>query len=117
MQPGDILASEYYDGASSSSGHVMMAVAVPQERVASKPVVEGTVQYELQIADSTKSPHGVLDNRYNSGATDDTGAGVGVMRLYTDGGGIIVGYTWSTKGGSVFYESSQRDLEVGRFQP
>jgi hypothetical protein len=132
VQRGDILASKYLDrgehvpgqpSGSGGTGHTMIAASAPVLRSApSKPFVDGTVQYELRIIDSTSSPHSTGDTRKGTGANgdDQDGAGLGTMRLYADASsGEIVGYTWSLSSGSVYYTATspagdRRSLVVGR---
>jgi len=113
---GDILAAKYLDG-SSVSGHVMLVDSVPTPRTASKPLVSGTVQYEVDIIDSTSSPHGPYDTRRLADGTNDTGAGRGTIRLYAKNNGTIAGWTWSTSSGSTFYSPTARPIVAGRLAP
>lgn len=123
IQRGDILAAKYLDNHSGGTGHTMIAAAAPVLRATpTKPVIEGTVQYELRIIDSTSSPHGTGDTRKGTGAAgaDQDGAGIGTMRLYADAAtGNIAGYSWSLSTGSVYYTATspaddRRSLMVGR---
>jgi hypothetical protein len=117
IRAGDIVAIKYLDGASSSTGHVMMVRDLPiTQRAASKPLVDGTVQHEVAIIDSTASPHGDGDSR-KSGNTEREGAGTGRFRLYTDVDGNITGYTWSLSNGSTYYTADKRSLKIGRIKP
>jgi len=130
VRRGDILASKYLDrdqdqdpNKANGTGHTMIAAGAPVLRsVPTKPVIEGTVQYELRIIDSTSSPHSTGDTRKGTGANgaDQDGAGLGTMRLYADASsGQITGYTWSLSSGSVYYTATspaddRRSLMVGR---
>ena len=113
IEIGDIVAIKYPEG-TSSSGHLMMVVDTPRLRVAGKPFVAGTDQYEVDIADSANSGHGNFDTRLMPDGSWDSGAGIGTFRLYVDATGAFVGHTWSTSGGSTFYDQSERHLVVGR---
>jgi hypothetical protein len=122
---GDIIAAKYLPcaKAGSSSGHAMIALSPAIQRpVNSKPVIAGTVQYEVLVADSSGSDHdatGYPDTRIDAlGNKLSEGAGVGWLRLYRNvQTGDIQGYTWSMKGGSTYYDvSSCRTLAVGRLQ-
>ncbi|HLF96637.1 MAG TPA: hypothetical protein VI457_05795 [Methylococcaceae bacterium] len=113
IQAGDLIAVKYPQGA-SPTGHVMLAVGPATQRTASAPVVEGTTQYEVEVIDSTKSGHGPSDTRKMEDGTWDTGAGVGILRLYADGNGVITGYSWSTYSNSVYYDQNSRHLVVGK---
>jgi len=114
--PGDIIAVKYLDG-SSVSGHVMIAEDAPFLRIATKPFIANTSQYEVDILDSTSSPHGTADTRVLANGTTDTGAGRGTIRIYADAAGAITGYTWSTSTGSAYYTPNLRHLVVGRLSP
>lgn len=127
IQPGDIIAISYgcaeatcgSVGSCSSSGHVAIVSGVPRHRkTPTSPVVEGTLQFDVPIIDSTSSHHGSIDTRYESenDGSDDSGVGEGVMRLYLDpSDGSIAGYTWSTYSSSVYYDQGTRPLVVGRY--
>lgn len=110
--PGDVLAIKYYDDASTNSGHAMIALGVPIARSATAPIIAGTTQYDILVADSSKSYHGPLDTRYTSGLPG--GIGKGTMRIYADAYGNIAGYCWSDYSDSLFYTPNVRDLVVGR---
>jgi hypothetical protein len=110
--PGDILAIKYPAG-SSSSGHMMIATKAAVVRNASAPLQSGTVQYEIEVADSAQSGHGATDTR-KTATGDEDGAGIGIFRIYADQNGAITGYTWSTYSNSVYYSQSERHLVVGR---
>lgn len=128
VRRGDILASKYLDrdqdpNKASGTGHTMIAAAKAERRtVDSAPLVNGTVQYELLIIDSTSSPHSKGDTRKGTGTNgaDQDGAGLGTMRLYADAvSDEIVGYTWSLSSGSIYYTATspaddRRSLMVGR---
>lgn len=123
VRRGDIVASKYLDNTSGGTGHTMIAASSPVLRSSpSKPVIDGTVQYELLIIDSTKSPHSTGDTRKGTAAngSDQDGAGLGTMRLYADAStGQITGYTWSLSSGSTYYTATspatdRRSLMVGR---
>jgi hypothetical protein len=120
LRPGDILAVKYTDHHVSAngvqdSGHVMLVSAPPVAIDSTKPLVAGTSQYCVTIIDSAMSGHGPADTRAkpdNSGFTG--GIGRGVIRLYADRSGSIVGYTWSNTPESVYYAGPPRDLVAGR---
>lgn len=128
VRRGDILAIKYIantdsGNTSGGTGHTMIAASAPVLRATStRPEIAGTVQYELRIIDSTSSPHSAGDTREGTGAngSDQTGAGLGTMRLYADASsGVITGYTWSLSTGSTYYTATSpaddaRSLVVGR---
>jgi hypothetical protein len=111
--PGDIFAIKYPSG-STVTGHLMVARGVAVPRTSSAPIIDGTYQYEIQVIDSSQSGHGPTDTRRNADGTYNPGAGIGVLRLYVDSAGALVGYTWSTYSNSQFYDSSTRPIVVGR---
>lgn len=128
VRRGDILAIKYLantDGGKTDggTGHTMIAASAPVLRATpTRPEIAGTVQYEMRIIDSTSSPHGTGDSRKGTGVNgvDQTGAGLGTMRLYADASsGVITGYTWSLSTGSTYYTATspsddKRSLVVGR---
>ncbi len=109
-----IIAIKYLDDTSSGTGHMMIVKNAPVLRTATSPVVAGTTQYEVEIVDSTASPHGNGDTRRDADGTERTGAGIGKIRLYTDSTGKITGYTWSLSSGSDHYTPDLRSLVIGR---
>lgn len=111
IQRGDIIAIKYIqsDG-SGNSGHTMIASTLPKLVAQTNPIVNNTLQYELQILDSTSTPHGQDDSRIN---TSGQGLGRGTIRIYATTSGDVAGYTWSKTGGT-FYGPNQRPLVIGR---
>ncbi|HEY5799705.1 MAG TPA: hypothetical protein VIT92_05765 [Burkholderiaceae bacterium] len=143
IRRGDVVAMTYEAcGASSGgSGHTMIAMSAPRLRVStgakvggvSNTMVPGTVQYEIDVADSSSSPHGTVTNNVVFNDTRNTfveqtdsrgrkkwveledpkdstdvnersGAGRGILRIYADEvTGEIRGYTWSVSTGSDYY--------------
>ncbi len=114
IQEGDILAVKYLDGSTSGTGHMMIAASTATPRTATAPLVAGTTQYAIEVIDSSNSGHGPTDTRLQEDGTWKDGVGRGILRLYADATGAIVGYSWSTYSGSVFYEPATRSLVVGR---
>ena len=96
LQSGDIIAVKYLDGTTTSTGHVMMATGPVSPRTATAPYVSGTTQYVVEVIDSSQTGHGPTDTRLRPDGTWQTGVGIGILRLYADATGTIVGYTWST---------------------
>ncbi len=115
IAPGDILAIRYPEDA-SMTGHVAILQSAATLRVASAPTVSRTRQFEVWVADSSRAPHGPLDTRMSPDGTSLTGAGLGVMRLYADNAGRIVGHTWSTSSGSLFRDQSSYHVAIGRLR-
>lgn len=130
VKAGDVVAIRNYDSGCnisscgsysgcSSTGHVMLVTAVPTPRVATKPLISGTLQYTLKVLDSTSSPHGAGDSRWqaNPNNSDDNGAGTGTMRVYVDADDPdlpIVGYTWTSASGSTYFTPGKREMVIGR---
>lgn len=130
IQPGDVLAIRYDDvGCASmscgsmqgcdSSGHMAVVLSSPKRHASSAPWIRGTTQFEVDVIDSTTDVHGPTDSRVamELDGSDDSGAGIGTMRLYADSSGAIVGHTWSTTPQSDFRDVAQRPLVIGRYAP
>lgn len=131
VKPGDVIAIEYLDmgcknhtcgtvEGCESSGHTAIVAAKPVLHPASAPLIAGTLQYSVEIIDSSSAYHGPEDTRYQSEAdkSHDRGVGRGTMRLYVDAKDPdrpVIGYTWSTNADSVFKGSDARDLLIGRY--
>jgi hypothetical protein len=116
VRPGDILAVKYPPGA-ENTGHTMLVAAPPRLHRASKPLVNGTEQWEVEVIDSSRSGHGPTDTRRTEGGKSRQGIGHGVLRIYTHRSGAVAGYTWSVGGGSRFYAQKERSLVIGRLDP
>lgn len=114
IQSGDIIAIKYLDD-SSVTGHVMIAKTAATVRVATLPIIDNTLQYEIEVMDSSYSGHGVGDTRLMKDGTWDSGAGIGKLRLYADDKGAVIGYSWSVGKNSIYYRQQYgRHLVVGR---
>jgi hypothetical protein len=111
IAPGDIVAIRYARRA-HRHGHVAIVQSAPMPREPTSPVISRTHQFDLRVVDSTESPHGSQDTRKGA----DTGAGFGVMRLYTNNALRIVGYTWSTSQGSEYRRRSSYPIAIGRLR-
>jgi len=123
IQRGDLISIAYLPCANSSStGHMMIAMSGATKRnTPTAPIIQGTEQYEISIADSTSSSHQAVDGNlvsYTDTRGEGNGAGMGTLRLYKDvQTGQIAGYTWSMSTGSVYYSlNSCRTIAVGRLQ-
>jgi hypothetical protein len=119
IRPGDIIVVKYNIGNSGRrknySGHVMLVDLVPIPRSQdTTPIVKGTTQWEVTILDSTNGYHGATDTRYRADGTKQTGVGRGVLRLYTNGEGRVIGYSNSIHKKSVYYDDSTQPLVIGR---
>lgn len=115
IEAGDIIAIRYPEG-SHTSGHVAIAEGPAVLRTATAPLVSGTLQFELAVIDSTQIGHGARDTRQNSDGTWQQGAGIGVMRLYTNSMLKVVGHTWSTASASSYRSKTRYSVAVGRLQ-
>jgi hypothetical protein len=118
VRPGDFLAVKYLRR-TDNTGHIMLVEAMPQRMAAKKPLVAGTEQWEVPVIDSSMTGHGVTDTRHKQGASgrDHDGLGRGVLRVYTDAAGAIVGFAWSTEAVSKFEEPDSEHLVAGRLLP
>jgi hypothetical protein len=94
----------------------MIVNDVPTPRKASNPEVEGTEQWEVSVIDSSESGHGKMDTRRKLDGSFGDGVGQGILRIYSNTNGEIVGYTWSTFAVSDYYDRNTRRLVIGRLQ-
>ncbi|WP_438015937.1 hypothetical protein WMF18_34545 [Sorangium sp. So ce315] len=113
IEAGDIVAIVYPEG-SSATGHVAIAAGTAVPRAAISPLITGTIQYELAVLDSSTTGHGLTDTRRKADGTWHPGVGRGVMRLYANSYGAIVGHSWSAQSGSIYYPKRVRDIVIGR---
>ena len=119
LRRGDFLAVKYTDHHVSSNGvedtgHVMVVDEAPLALSDEKPVVRDTRQYAVTVIDSSASGHGPTDTRHTPGGGFTGGIGRGLIRLYADHDGRIVGYTWSDTHKSEYETSPARDMVAGR---
>ncbi|SRR5216684_2141781 len=111
--PGDIIAIKYFER-HDSTGHVMLVDAKPVLRTKdTKPIVEGTRQWEVLIIDSTEIAHGKGDTRVKPDGTKYDGVGRGTIRLYTNEHDQVVGYSPSTSSPRL-RESAKAPIAIGR---
>lgn len=113
VKAGDIIAIRYPPG-SSNTGHLMLVVNKPDSRTATDPIIKGTMQYEIQIVDSSISGHGASDTRRMGDGKFREGLGAGVFRVYTNNQGAFVGHAWSNYPSSKFQDIKARQIVVGR---
>jgi hypothetical protein len=116
VRPGDVIAIRYPPGTNENTGHIMLVADVPRQRKSSKPEIETTEQWEVSVIDSSESGHGKTDTRRKADGTFGQGVGQGILRLYTNHNGEIVGYTWSTFANSDYYDQTSRQLVIGRLR-
>jgi hypothetical protein len=114
---GDVLAVKYEHPKDKNTGHIMLVAAAPKRMKTSDPVKPDTEQWEVPIIDSSRSGHGKSDTRHGKGedGKDHEGLGKGVLRVYTDKDGKVVGYTWSVAG-TKFQSQEEDNLVVGHFK-
>ena len=117
IQPGDIIALQYADRSEhdDNTGHVMLIAALPRPHRPSKVIEPNTQQYEVEVIDCSKSPHGKSDSRFTSNGGEYSGLGRGDFRLYTDEQGNITGYSWSTGNPKEGFNPFENPVAVGRF--
>jgi hypothetical protein len=75
----------------------MMVVRDLPQAHSGNPIVADTLQWTIDVVDSSSSYHGPTDTRYDHPG----GIGEGVFRLYTNLDGTVAGYTWSLLGTSM----------------
>ncbi len=143
LAAGDVLVSKYTEG--TISGHVMSVNSIKAPTVDQVIALSGTQaipgvklvrRWVVEIIDSSATPHGTNDTRFQHDAKEsdgnDHGIGRGTILLYEDatpGGaheGEVVGWAWSEQS-SYTYQFSQpnavdnkgkttyRPLRIGRF--
>ncbi len=80
------------------------------------PLMPGTIQWKVEVIDSSESGHGPTDTRHKKGINgkDHDGVGEGSFRIYGDGGDNVVGFTWSTVAASKFKSPDEEHLVIGR---
>jgi len=116
VQPGDVIAVKYPRG-SENTGHIMIVSQRPRPRQVTPPLIPGTEQWEVGIIDSTSSGHGHGDTRLRPDGSFNNGIGAGLLRVYTDRQGHVVGHTWSTARASTYRGQDDRNIEIGRLVP
>lgn len=117
-RPGDFLAVKYFSR-KDNTGHVMLVASKPALMNRPKsPLMPGTLQWEVAVIDSSESGHGPMDTRHKRGINgkDHDGLGEGILRIYSDGVGNVVGFAWSTLTASKFKSPQDEHLVIGRLQ-
>jgi hypothetical protein len=118
IRPGDFLAVKYLTR-KDNTGHVMVAAGRPAQMERPKdPGRTGSEQWRVTVIDSSESGHGPTDTRHKKGANgkDHDGVGEGQLRIYTDDGGNVTGFSWSTISSSKFKSPQEEPLVIGRLQ-
>lgn len=117
-RPGDFLAVKYLTR-KDNTGHVMLVAAkpVPLDRP-KDPGRTGSRQWQVMVIDSSESGHGPTDTRHRKGANgkDHDGVGEGQLRIYSDDGGAVTGFSWSLISSSKFKSPDDEPLLIGRLQ-
>lgn len=124
--PGDVLS---IDIVGTYNGHSVIILDAPEVLSSPQaPIVAGTTQWLVKIADNTSSTHGCLtvgsttygDSRGCGTAASPFTAGEGTayMRIYTDAAGNMTAYNWRVNGSnSSYYTQSTRPYAIGRTTP
>lgn len=117
LQPGDIIAIKYEEGASGGSGHTPVVRSLAGTVVTDSD--PNTTEYVVEVVDSTSNPHGTApvstghhDSR-SSGSTEYSGVGYGYMVFYADANGDFYGYRWGTDE-STFHPVTTRPIVAAR---
>jgi hypothetical protein len=112
--PGDIIAVKYFERR-DNTGHVMLVDAKPVLRKKNtKPIIDGTKQWEVIIIDSTEGNHGKGDTRVKPDGSKYDGVGRGTIRLYTNEQDQVVAYTASIAASSKIREAPKAPIAIGR---
>jgi hypothetical protein len=117
-RPGDFLAVKYLTR-KDNTGHVMIVAARPVQMERPKdPARTGSEQWKVLVIDSSESGHGPTDTRHKKGANgkDHDGVGEGQLRIYSDDGGNVTGFSWSTISASKFKSPQEEPLIIGRLR-
>ncbi len=117
VQPGDIIAIKYADRSEhdDNTGHVLLIAGRPSFHKPSKIFLPNTIQYEIEIIDCSKSPHGKTDSRFLPDGNEYSGLGRGIFRLYTDMQGKITAYSWSTGNPKEGFDPYENPIIIGRY--
>ncbi|UQA59065.1 hypothetical protein [Polyangium aurulentum] len=108
------------DAVTGYSGHAMVVVGAATEVWPPlKPILTGTKQYAVKIADATTSVHGNNINFPDSRTGTSNLNGTGYIRVYADattGSLTGYGYTWSvTSSTTGYYTPDVRPIAFGEF--
>lgn len=116
MKPGDLIALNYIDAAEhdENTGHCLLVDELPKAITAKDIELPNTTQYSIRVIDSTEDPHGSGDTRHLSATDKYTGLGKGTFRIYADGQGKLVGYSWSDQKPKAGFDPQENPIVVGR---
>ncbi|EYF01930.1 hypothetical protein [Chondromyces apiculatus] len=111
--PGDVLSTKYLNRSGVNTGNTMVVADISFYTT----LAGGTERYIVTVVDSTNSPHGQQDTRYD---LDYPISGVGSGLIFLDADpvtGGVSGHSWSNQGQtySSYYTITDRPLVVGRF--
>ena len=95
----------------------MLVDEKPVMRKSVPPLVPNTIQWAATVIDCTGRGHGLQDTRYLKNGKFHSGIGRGVIRLYTNSEGEIVGFAWSFLPKEKFYDTKVRPIVIGRLIP
>jgi hypothetical protein len=117
IEAGQIVA---IDAVTGYNGHAMVVVGAATEVWPPlKPIVTGTKQYAVKVADATTAIHGNNVSYPDSRTGTSNLNGTGYIRVYADattGSLSGYGYTWSvTSSTSGYYDPTARPLAIGEF--
>ena len=96
-----------------NTGHIMMINDIPNKIISVPPIIDNTLQWQINIIDQSSS-HGSLDSRYINQQNKTTGLGTGFLRIYTNSLGELQGYAWSISPGSKYIDKTIHPLVIGR---
>lgn len=96
VKPGMLLTIKFSTLLNGYTGHCAM--------VAGNPVELGNGEWLVKIVDSTGTPHGPTDTRFQ-------GIGIGYMVLITDGG-MVSGYRWSRSAQAHYNKDGARMVRI-----
>lgn len=112
MRPGDLLAHAMLNiedqKQTGTTGHVFLINSQPRKIAPRRPVVEGTTQYEVSIIDSNEEHVGEDDSRLQYPANKLKGLGQGMIRIYSDADGELVGWARTFRNTNRFFSYSPR---------
>ncbi|HSO00210.1 MAG TPA: hypothetical protein VLS89_18085 [Candidatus Nanopelagicales bacterium] len=123
---GDILT---IDAVGAYAGHSVVILDAPEVLSnPQNPIVAGTTQWLVKIADHTSSTHGCLtigSTTYGDSRGCGTvaspftsGTGTAYIRLYTDASGNFTAYNWRVNSSNTsYYDQATRPHAIGRVTP
>lgn len=117
VRPGDFVAMKFLPWAGDrghDTGHIMIINELPREMGPRDLKGENLIEWAVEVIDSSHG-HGKTDTRFRNGKFHP-GIGKGHAALYTNREGIVVGYSWTPKENSVYHDSSDRPLVIGRLK-